>query len=580
MNHYILSAIGTNPRMTTYLLGDETASGSFSSSTLPKLLNHEVSRIFVLCTQEAKKAAFPIFSKEVDIVSEPIDIPNGTTPSEIQSILRSILTCIPSNCNLTIDITNGFRHYPFLLFSSSLYLSSFKDVTIRGIWYGMFENKDEEGRTPFVDMRVLIDIIEWFHHVKNFTDETNSTGLAQKFEASIQESNWDQYRIIKSTLSNLTAQLHHFSENYGAGLPLELGGCSKSFTNQFRKKKSHIEAAGMTPIPLLGELLEYAAQTASSFSLEGTISTRGEWKRTYSLTMDEIRRQCRIIDQYLQDGQYVNAIRLMREWIINRCLLSQYKDSTETATPWLDRTVRLPVERQLGALSYLLREKLLDQDKVQLAQFWDQVSDFRNSIAHNGMRAESVSVKDQINKVLGTWDKMNELVEDDDYWNPFLQGGGGVLLITPLGLSKGLLYTALKRIEPDHCLLITSHQAAPSISEIIKHADYHGQLLPQIVLHNPYSGFDEIPEHMEALFNEYSSVFLNADSVVVNLTGGTTTMQYFADLISQRAVRMGLNVDKVGMIDKRKMEDQRNDPYVLGERIQLMDYYSLVSSER
>ena len=70
---------------------------------------------------------------------EIVEIPDGNNRDEIRQILESVAKRIPEGADLTLDVTQGFRHFPFIFYALVLYLKSLRGVTIRGAYYGMIE---------------------------------------------------------------------------------------------------------------------------------------------------------------------------------------------------------------------------------------------------------------------------------------------------------------------------------------------------------------------------------------------------------------------------------------------------------
>jgi hypothetical protein len=58
---------------------------------------------------------------------------------------------------------------------------------------------------------------------------------------------------------------------------------------------------------------------------------------------------------------------------------------------------------------------------------------------------------------------------------------------------------------------------------------------------------------------------LEASEVIVNLTGGTTALQYLAERLADEALRLGTTVCRVAVMDRRSREEQQRDPFQLGE---------------
>lgn len=141
---------------------------------------------------------------------------------------------------------------------------------------------------------------------------------------------------------------------------------------------------------------------------------------------------------------------------------------------------------------------------------------------------------------------------------------GSTLLVSPLGLSKGLLYSALCHIQPHHLFVITSASAVDSFDEIAQKAGWSGESTIRH-MQDPHSGFSEA----ESLAGAALPTILQVDQVVVNTTGGTTAMQHIVQQIAARVKKQGRPVWRVALVDRRSPQEQRDNPYVTGELIWL-----------
>lgn len=569
MDYYLLTSIGVRPKEGKYKLGDRMESGLFSSSALVKLLGQKPKKVFVLLTADAREISFDKFKKEVGLETEIIDIPDGVNDEEIRKIIGLILKSIPEKSNLVLDISQAFRHFPFLFFTSVLYLQSFKGVKIQSIYYGMYEKIGQEGFSPFIELGSILEMIDWYHSLRDFSEKKISRTLANVIERKLDENIIDDR--TKNFLENLVFQIRRFDDFYGTGLAMGVGDSSKSIVNQYEKIKDQMDMD--IPIPMADELFDFATASIKPFKLMDDVNTKGNWKQAFGLDISELERQSRLIDSYLDSGHYVNAIRLMREWIISRCVLS-----TGNSKEWLKKSGRKPVERMLGSIHWQAEKKILVDEKKELASIWDSISKFRNDIAHNGMNEDKIDISNNLDSVEEIWRNIKDLMQNDQFWNLELGGGGGRLLVTPLGYSKGLLYSALKQIKPDLCMIITSKDAGVNVDEILKVSDYQGEK-ELIELSDPHTGFDEIKGIINSIIPDRSNLFIEADEIFINLTGGTTTLQVLVEAIYSKAVQMGKDPKKVVIFDRRPYQVQQKDPFKAGEMIYYEDIISCKGKE-
>ncbi|MHB1407899.1 MAG: hypothetical protein ACYCV0_20310, partial [Desulfitobacteriaceae bacterium] len=103
------------------------------------------------------------------------------------------------------------------------------------------------------------------------------------------------------------------------------------------------------------------------------------------------------------------------------------------------------------------------------------------------------------------------------------------ILLSPLGLSPGLLFSALRQLTPQYALVLTSKDAVGNMSQIIQHADYQGTV-QEILVQDPFACFEEVAKIEAQIVKDLSAV--SDAEIWVNITGGTTALQYLAQKIA------------------------------------------------
>ncbi len=287
-------------------------------------------------------------------------------------------------------------------------------------------------------------------------------------------------------------------------------------------------------------------------------------KKDIPLTSEELRRQGRLIDGYLESGNLWAAANLLREWMISAIVF--HSSATEN---WLDYGERRkPVENKLGALSDWNRDealrKALTQEQRDLIKLWDKVSTRRNALAHAGMRADLTDLKPDVFRQ--AFDELRAKLGDEAFWSvETADKTEDVWLVSPLGTTPGALFTAIKKAKPDRLLVVTSEQGKGSIPEVLDAAGREDLSPHFALLDDPFNGFEEARGLVGSLRQEYGLGWIRAKDIVVNLTGGTTCLGWTVGRIGEALERMSLNPRTVACIDRRSPEEQRRDPYREGE---------------
>lgn len=142
--------------------------------------------------------------------------------------------------------------------------------------------------------------------------------------------------------------------------------------------------------------------------------------------------------------------------------------------------------------------------------------------------------------------------------------GRKTLLINSLGNSKGSLYSALALVKPDSLFVIASETSKDNIKEIIEKAGWFG-INEKYLMKDPFAGFTE----KDAIVSKAKGLIDQSEKVVVNLTGGTTVMQFLIQSLSDYARGIGKNIDIIAVIDRRTPSEQQENPYEVGELLLL-----------
>ncbi len=402
METILVSALGKKALLARYYLADdpnrEQAEGQIATTALVKLRQRVdgdpfPDRVIPLCTKEAMAESLPILRRELPSVNvDVLEVPLGFGSRELQEIVAGLLNKIPSRCKLTLDLTHGFRSYPFLFFTAIQYLAVLReDVEIAGVYYGMFEArpaKDEPA--PFVDLAILLEMMEWIYAVRVYRDTRNATLLAGLLEPFGRISGMGRVNTIQRDLKN-------YSRAYWLACPIELGMAAKKLNEQLDKG---IPSKLARRVPLAGELLGEIQQLANKFMLPFN-----KGKSQAKLTTTELQRQARIIDDFIENGQVNQALGLIREWLINAVMLHNSADKE-----WLKKKVR-EGER--------IKNLLWKMNKlgIEVGQVWSEVIQTRNDVYHHGFGIDNVNIsEEQETEIRRMWTTAKSKLAEPEYW--------------------------------------------------------------------------------------------------------------------------------------------------------------------
>lgn len=548
--HILLTVLGTQPRSTRYHWKGHHAQASLAPLALLELLAASQqpgpTHLIALCTPEAKAEAWPLLQeglrKAPGLDATAIELPS--VPEDLNAFVTIVAEAIPSQppAELTVDATHGPRHLAFLTYLAALYLSALRGTPLRGAWYGLLQGA--EGR--FVDLRPLLELPQWIHAVRVFTETGSATPLADLL------GDGPKARPLAEALRALSLA-------HGTGLPLELGRLAADFPHQHARPLQRL-LAQEHGLPLAPELTALLTGTLEAFQLPGERPKEG-WKKQVALTEEELRRQARLIDDLFACGHLATALGLMREWTVSWAILRLGLPGL-----WVDHAqVRRRAESALGGLAVRLKEPGLGEEQRRLATFWKEVSALRNAFLHAGMRPQVLAGP--------RTESARKLQALQEYWSQVLRHVPALaltpapaqerrLLVSPLGLKAGVLFSALRACEPapEACLVICSREAEALLPGAVARAGFQGTVEP-LVLEDPFGGLEEI----QRLVKASRPRLLQAERVWVNITGGTTVMGLAVEAIAQEARSMARATRRFGLIDRRPAAEQEAEPFQAGE---------------
>jgi CRISPR-associated DxTHG motif protein len=566
----IITSIGKAGKYqeTCYVFQERKCSGCFSTLVLVQLLDIPKDEKILLLVTPATAQFFPDLQTQFDRYGyrnlEMVSIPYAEDEESILQIVLILTEIVKEGERVILDVTHSFRSLPFVYFVSILFLRAFKNVSIDGIYYGAFE----EGRefNPIIDLTPLFSMAFWFHAVQTFRE----TGSVQTlWEIACRESSRIFQRETKKEvaykLSNLKEPLQKLSLSTSFCLPLEMGLDVNHLLQKmdFKSDKSSFEG-----------LLALVFSEISNELVDFSLAYRD--KSQIQLHTDELLREYKIAEWYNRHGNPDHCLIILGELMINWLI------NTRNMRSWLDyNKTRERARRILNGMSNRSREGIgPDNALKEIGDLWSSIGNQRNEFAHAGF-------KDQIIGIKGKKDKVNELCSKvacllkEDLINTFPLNERKKLLIVPLGLSPGVLYSAALLSRFDDLLILISKETQPLLTYALNEIRNSKKILDQNTFtlllgnaHTDFIPFNQLKNYkVESRNGNQSSIdhFLSEyDCIEGCITGGTTAMQYIIERLLNIAHSYGVfKTKRFALIDKRSQEEQKTNPFVLGEKLLL-----------
>jgi len=345
------------------------------------------------------------------ITPTPVDIPNGHSVEDLWGIFESLTEHLQEGEKVVFDITHSFRTLPFLSFLAASYLRVAKRVDLQGVYYGAFEARQPTSnpplptdRSPVFDLSPFMNLLEW----TTATDQFLKTGDA---------------RELANILRDTQSALHRATQGKGRDLPRKLSGLAS-------RMETLSQALALTrPREVLPAAVKLGEQ------LTAAESDLAQWAKPFLVLLERMREdyqllemaqpedelqanlttQLRLIDWYFDRRHVIQAVTLAREWIISVLCWKLGKE-------WLDRDNRSSVEEALNAHTRQKQGRSFQfacwhsdivalPQAYELADVWAKLSEYRNDIAHCGMRKNLTPAQTLFHNVLACRDALHACAE-------------------------------------------------------------------------------------------------------------------------------------------------------------------------
>lgn len=560
-----ICSVGTGPyreQSYTYQDGDPIRT-CLAPVAVARALHLRGAAATVVVTAKAKELRYADLARELQdagLDPSPLAIPDGLSENELMQMVEGLFEAVQPGELLTVDVTLALRHLPFVYVAALVYLTSVHRADIEGIYYAA---SDLAGGGPaqIVNLGALYKLIQGFHALSAAHDHADLWPLVAMLRREVAglrvAASPDVSRERLERLGKARDGIERLAKSIAAGLPLEAGRDAANARDALsRLAEAEPTRSGATV------LATSAALSLTDFADPWALSKPYDIKADVVLAPNEIRRQYRFAKWQADLGNTQIAALVMRELVVNVFLLG-----TGAAARWLDvQGTRQPAEDRLYRLTLAAKQHELSNTKLRaLVKVWQSITDLRNNLAHVGMRKQEASGDGgKINKLL---EACRDLVEGLSPGAISLPVGVGSVLVSGLGLTPGALYSALRHIECADLVVVTSRQAVERLEELLRHSGKPDQAYTVVTMDDPFTGFREV----RAKVREATPTLLGTDEVVINLTGGTTAIQYCVEAIARKAEALSIPTRRVAMVDRRSPEEQRRNPYVLGELVPVED---------
>jgi CRISPR-associated DxTHG motif protein len=384
---------GRNYQKTTYYLEDKEETTEYIAYALYKFLNPD--KVLIFTTQQAINESRDYKEKLEEMIgkdkTETVLVPSGKDQKEQEEIFKKVLEEVEKykEWEIYVDITHTLRSIPLVFFTSLFYLKNFYNIKTSRIFYGNFEQRDENNRSPVIEFTFLLDIIEWFNGVNMFVERYEADELASKLLESI--ANNKKFLKLnpeqRDNLNSLSKDLRKFSGEYLNVRAVQFARLSVDVKNKLSKSKPIINEN----LPILSPLIDKVQTEIENL----------QTPKPYTLNMDTLSYRIKLIRNYLERNLVLQAILLLREVFVDYLILKvgntkewlRYKHR-EYISDIFNKPDGSNVDRNLAEKIKFLR------NNSKLGEIWEEIKYFRNNLAHCGIgKAEKEDLSGLKNKI-------------------------------------------------------------------------------------------------------------------------------------------------------------------------------------
>jgi len=552
----ILTFLGTTEYKETtvhigsYTYGNPDGSKSAENTIFPLSLikyyreqnPNEPLSIFFLLTEGAKgnqnwKKTQPVLDKwkeEWGLNYDTIDVPDDVESSEATlQLVKSMINVLENGDEVVLDVTHCFRDIPLTALVAALYIKEALNVSVQILYGKLKSTKTPDGKeinnTETKDITYVTQLTEWLYAARLFREYGYSKELGEltyQRNREIRKQNRGQPKrlnTMKGYLSYLTNSLRLGSINL-------LRTSVRAFLFAFEEEDT-----------LINEIHEYVPELDT---LLPAILERYDKLDTgmeeVSLNSAELKAERELLKFYMETNDINMALHLAREYLINIAL---YKENLSDFV--FDKDKREEVSRTIN------------ENGV--------IKEARNHIAHFGFNdsnnlTDVNTIEQHLRRLIDT--------DIDELYNEMMKNkqdleASSYAVVSSLGLTEGALYTILNHYNPNLLIVVTSKEGAKILPSILEKTQFKGEC-HVVNVEDPYTGKEEIAR----VSKEVTGYLENTRKVVINLTGGTTLLNYMLLKVGDEA-RHGKTIKTVLAVDKRSYEEQKVNPYVVGEVVEL-----------
>ena len=404
MSKIVISALGvTQMQPTVYAFedGSQISQPYFVRALAEKV---EAEHVLMLMTKEALNTHWAMIeqafiSLPTTHLEEPVIIEMGATESEVWQNFDRLAKQIFNNDEIYFDVTNGFRSLPIIFMSAIRYFQQAIGVKVNGIYYGALEAVRRELQPkPVFRLDLFLKLGEWTEAVAAFK---------RSGETSLLSTLLKQYRFDQADLHRhfplLTQHLTEFSQAVELNRSIDALDLAAKLTSNIDAFREEYERSQIPPEvfpePFI-ELLNNVANECDSFAI-----SRELLQKNYG---QHLKCQLAFIHWCLNHDKIFQAITMSNEWLLSWAILMDGQSIKDIHQYYPRNQFRENKMKGQGEnfSTTRLKDVITPSHLIALST---KLSVLRNDLAHCGMVAAPIQIRDIQVRVRGLIDQLDQL---------------------------------------------------------------------------------------------------------------------------------------------------------------------------
>lgn len=335
-------------------------------------------------------------------------IPGGQSEEELWQIFEKVAGAVSDGDTLHIDITHGFRSLPMVAMLVIQFVREVrKEVVIAGVHYGAYEAKDESipPNVPVFDLTPFIALSGWMTAARTFQSTGDARDLAnfvKRHSSGLDPASKKEHRPVNARIKGMSSALENLSDSLLLNRPKEIK------QRVAEAKRVCLESAESATIPALHPFEMMAESTLERYRpLDADMGSLGGMKA--------------LIDWYMEHRHYLQALLLMREWMISYAAslleidVSTNRNTREKLASAMNRMIPKPVndadrESSSDIDDYVARLKPhLSQETLSI---FERITNTRNDAAHFGFRSDPLTAGNLLKGIIDCQSRIRKLFSE------------------------------------------------------------------------------------------------------------------------------------------------------------------------